>query len=69
MIQIMNPNPTSITVHKGEKVGKFHPVNEHQCVCVVTASGSTPEVGRSQESLDNIITSLACDVEDLSSEE
>ena len=37
MIQIMNPNPIPITVHKGEKVGKFHPVDEHQSVCVVTA--------------------------------
>ena len=52
-------------VLKGEKVGKFHSVDENKCVCVL--SGSTSEVGsRSQES---IITSLVCDAEDLSSEE
>ena len=68
MIQIMNPNPTAIRVLKGEKVGKFHSVDESKCVCVL--SGSSPEVGsRSQESLESIITSLVCDAEDLSSEE
>ena len=57
MIQIMNPNPTAIRVLKGEKVGKFHSVDESKCVCV--QSGSTTEVGsRSQESLESIITSL-----------
>ena len=65
MIQIMNPNPTAIRDLKGEKVGKFHSVDD---VCVL--SGSTPEVGsRPQESLESIITSLVCDAEDLSSEE
>eukprot|EP00731_Ephydatia_muelleri_P036715 Em0310g4a len=68
MIQIMNPNPTAIRFLKGEKVGKFHSVDESKCVCVL--SGSSPEVGsRSQESLESIITSLVCDAEDLSSEE
>eukprot|EP00731_Ephydatia_muelleri_P008911 Em0004g1249a len=68
IIQIMNPNPTAIRVLKGEKVGKFHSVDESKCVCVL--SGSSPEVGsRSQESLESIITSLVCDAEDLSSEE
>eukprot|EP00731_Ephydatia_muelleri_P025294 Em0017g377a len=68
MIQLMNPNPTAIRVLKGEKVGKFHSVDESKCVCVL--SGSSPEVGsRSQESLESIITSLVCDAEDLSSEE
>ncbi|KAL5457688.1 hypothetical protein EMCRGX_G034974 [Ephydatia muelleri] len=58
----------AIRVLKGEKVGKFHSVDESKCVCVL--SGSSPEVGsRSQESLESIITSLVCDAEDLSSEE
>eukprot|EP00731_Ephydatia_muelleri_P031379 Em0022g893a len=68
MIQLMNPNPTAIRVLKGEKVKKFHSVDESKCVYVL--SGSSPEVGsRSQESLESIITSLVCDAEDLSSEE
>ena len=71
MIQIMNPNPTPITVHKGEKVGKLHLVDEHQCVCVVTASESMHPRSRqvTGKSIDSIITSLVCDAEDLSSEE
>ncbi|KAL5481592.1 hypothetical protein EMCRGX_G021785 [Ephydatia muelleri] len=37
MAQAMNPNPTAVKIHKGEKVGKLQIVDEHQCVCVVNA--------------------------------
>ncbi|KAL5488807.1 hypothetical protein EMCRGX_G017808 [Ephydatia muelleri] len=33
MAQVMNPNPTAVKIHKGEKVGKFQVVDEHHLVC------------------------------------
>ena len=34
MAQVMNPIPTAVKIHKGERVVKFQVVDEHQCVCV-----------------------------------
>ena len=63
MAQVMNPNPTAVKIHKGEKVGEFQVVDEHQCVCVVNAPVTNAGV-RSQENLGNVINSLVCDAED-----
>ena len=57
----MNPNPTAVTE---KRWGSF---DEHQCACVVN-SPAIAVGAESQQSLQEIISSLVCDAEDIEPE-